>query len=183
MHRKRGIMSSGLLFQFWALLLVLAIPQFRSEIVLHGHDTDPQAIADDWKLYRFTVYMLYFSLVVLQTLSHCFADKTPAVSTYSTFANDTRSKPCPEVKASFVNKIFYLWFDPMAWYGYRNPLTTDDVYDLNPEDRTIELLPTFDHYWKESVERGQRQLQKKHRKNGEKGPTSKRTNVCDEFPF
>lgn len=177
MHRKRGIITSGVLFLFWIILFVLAIPQFRSEIVEHSHDTDPNEIASDWKLYQFTVYMLYFSLVLLQTLNHCFADKVPKISTFSTFANESRSKPSPEVKASFLNKIFYLWFDPMAWYGYRNPLTTDDVYDLNPEDRTIELLPTFDYYWKQSVANGQQKSQKKHQKNGEKMATSKRTHV------
>lgn len=33
LHKRSGIVSSGLMFHFWFVLLVFAIPQYRSEIV------------------------------------------------------------------------------------------------------------------------------------------------------
>lgn len=177
MHRKRGIMSSGLLFIFWTFLLVLAIPQFRSEIIMQNTDSDPNEIDNEWKHYKFIIYMIYFPLIIVQALNYCFADKPPKQSSYSTFDNKSRNRPSPEVQSSFLSKIFYIWFEPMAWFGYRHPITTDDVYDLNPDDRTIELLPTFDHYWKKSVENGRAKMAQKHKKTGEKLDPSKRTNV------
>lgn len=32
-HKKCGIVSSGLLFLFWFILWIFAIPQYRSEII------------------------------------------------------------------------------------------------------------------------------------------------------
>lgn len=50
-----------------------------------------------------------------------------------------------------MSKLFYGWFDPMAWKGYRKPLENEDLWDMNPEDTSKEVMPLFDKYWKQSV--------------------------------
>lgn len=80
-----------------------------------------------------------------------FADKRPKHSTYPKAAN-----PSSELSSSFVNQIFFFWFDPLAWKGWRRPLVEKDIYDINPQDKCAELAPPFDRYFKESIEKGKR---------------------------
>ncbi len=39
----------------------------------------------------------------------------------------------------------------MAWKGYRNPLEQKDLWDMNPEDTSKEVMPLFAKYWNQSV--------------------------------
>lgn len=82
---------------------------------------------------------------------NCFADKSPRHSTYTKATN-----PSPELKSSFLRQIFFQWFDTVAWAGWRKPLTEKDIYDINPDDTSAELVPPFDKYFEESVEKGRR---------------------------
>lgn len=100
--------------------------------------------------------MLYFPLVTLQLLVNCFSDKKPLQSKYA-----EQKKPNPEIEASFLRKLFFLWFDSFAWMGFRKPLTTDDMWDIRPEDTSRELVPEFDKHWLESVENGKRKARNK----------------------
>lgn len=90
-----------------------------------------------------------------------FADSKPSRTTYPKSVN-----PSPELSSSFVNQIFFFWFDSLTWRGWRRPLLEKDIYDINPEDTCFELVPPFDKYFKESV---------KNRKN-KKSASSKLTN-------
>lgn len=67
------------------------------------------------------------------------------------------------------------------WRGFRKPLTTDNMYDLNPENTSYELLPLFDRYWQENVEKKRRKQQMLDKVAGGtkdvKGTATRRTNV------
>lgn len=39
----------------------------------------------------------------------------------------------------------------MAWKGYRNPLVNEDLWSMNPEDTSKEVMPLFAKYWQKSV--------------------------------
>lgn len=82
---------------------------------------------------------------------NCFSDKAPVNTTYTKYSN-----PSPELGASFLRKIFFQWFDATTIKGWRNPLTEADMYDINPDDASKELVPPFDKYFAESVEKGRR---------------------------
>lgn len=60
-------------------------------------------------------------------------------------------RPCPEQSASFLSKLFFAWFDPLAWRGFRKPLETKDLWNMNPEDTSKEVVPKFDKYWEETL--------------------------------
>ena len=60
-------------------------------------------------------------------------------------------KPCPEQSASFLSKIFFAWFDPLAWKGFRKPLETKDLWSMNPEDTASEVVPVFDKHWEKTL--------------------------------
>lgn len=63
----------------------------------------------------------------------------------------SKQNPCPEAHSSFLSKIFFAWFDRLAWKGYRNPLVQEDLWEMNPEDTSKEVMPLFAKYWEQSV--------------------------------
>jgi ATP-binding cassette, subfamily C (CFTR/MRP), member 1 len=132
------------MFIFWLLLVVLAIPQLRFEIN-HVSSLTP------WKEFQFINYVTYFVLITTMLLLNCWSDNAPRNTTYAKSSN-----PSPQLSSSFVNQIFFQWFDRTAWAGWRHPLTEKDIYDINPEDTSAELVPPFDKYFNESVEKGRR---------------------------
>lgn len=118
--------------------------------------------------------MLYFPLVTLQLLANCLSDKKPSKCKYG-----EQKQPNPEIQASFLRKLFFIWFDSFAWMGYRTPLTTDDMWDIRPEDTTRELVPEFEKHWQESVEKGKQKARNKLKTN--KDDKNNSTDVCDYY--
>lgn len=173
MHRKRGISSSGLVFLFWFILMVLAIPQFRDEIRQFERKPDNTIGGSeniDWADYQFISYMIYFPLLVIQLLAHCFADKEPINSKYD---HIPKVNPSEEKRSSFLRKVLFLWFDSMTWRGFRKPLEAEDMWDINPEDNSSEMVPIFDKYWKANVAKNSKSdARKKGNKKLQAGPVS-----------
>ena len=128
------------------MLVCFASPQLRYEIKVYDSND-----LNRWTGFQFINYMIYFSLIGTMLFLNCFADKTPRNSTYPKTAN-----PSPELSASFLSQIFFQWFDKTTWIGWRKPLTEKDIYDINPEDTSRALIPPFDKYFQESVEKGRR---------------------------
>ncbi|KOC70044.1 Multidrug resistance-associated protein 1 [Habropoda laboriosa] len=98
--------------------------------------------------YSFISYMIYYPTVVLLFLLNFLVDAEPKYSEYPRV-----DKPCPEQRSSFPAKIFYTWFDPMAWKGFQKPLETTDLWSMNPEDTAKEIVPKFDKYWSKISQR------------------------------
>lgn len=44
-------------------------------------------------------------------------------------------KITPEANASFCSKLFFSWFDAILWEGWKKPLASSDLYDLDLPDR------------------------------------------------
>jgi ATP-binding cassette, subfamily C (CFTR/MRP), member 1 len=132
------------MFIFWLLLVALAIPQLRFEIQNVSSLTP-------WREFQFVNYVTYFVLITTMLLLSCWSDNEPRNTTYAKSSN-----PSPQLSSSFVNQIFFQWFDRTAWVGWRRPITEKDIYDINPEDTSAELVPPFDKYFNESVEKGRK---------------------------
>lgn len=138
-NRSRGLRSSGLIFLFWLSLVFFGIIQYRTEIRLAFSGS---AI----KKYPFISYMIYYPLVLVQFVLNFFADADPRLSDYPPV-----EKPCPEMKASYPSRVLFSWFDTLAWAGYRHPLETKDLWDMNYEDSSREVVPIFDKHWERSL--------------------------------
>lgn len=54
------------------------------------------------------------------------------------------NKLSPEQRCGFVNKLFYHWFDEMVGKGYKKPLTENDIWNLNAENRSNHLVDKFE---------------------------------------
>uniref|UniRef100_A0A1B0CDW9 ABC transmembrane type-1 domain-containing protein n=2 Tax=Lutzomyia longipalpis TaxID=7200 RepID=A0A1B0CDW9_LUTLO len=144
-NKKHGLQTSGLLWLFWFFLMIFAIPQCRSE-VRNSNMRSTLGIEDSWAEYRYVSFMIYFTFVCEMFLLNCFADKPPRVTNY-----DKDEKPCPELSASFLSRMFFAWFDSLAWRGFRKPLENSDLWNMKPEDSAKEVMPLFAKYWNKTL--------------------------------
>lgn len=113
-----------------------------------------------WGGIQFLIYMIYYSLISTMVILSAFADKAPSHTSYPKYAN-----PSPELSVGAVIKLFYFWFDPTAWKGYRRPLVETDIYDINPENASSELVPKFERNFQRSVKKSQVKKEKEQSKN------------------
>ncbi|KAK9303947.1 hypothetical protein QLX08_004533 [Tetragonisca angustula] len=139
-NKKYGMRTSGLLFLFWFLLAICGAIQYRSLLRLYINNSEVT--------YSFVSYMIHYPVVILLFLLNFLVDAEPKYSKYPKV-----EKPCPEQRSSFPAKIFFTWFDSMAWKGFKTPLETTDLWSINPEDTAKEIVPTFDKYWNKSSQK------------------------------
>ncbi|XP_069695544.1 multidrug resistance-associated protein 1 isoform X5 [Periplaneta americana] len=138
-NRVRGMRTSGLLFLFWLLLALCGAVQYRYELTVVSDDEQDS-------IFRFASFMVYYPVVLAVLILNCFADAPPRFSEYPSV-----ERPCPEQGASFLSRLFFAWFDPLAWKGFRKPLETKDLWNMNPEDTASEVVPAFDKYWEKTL--------------------------------
>lgn len=62
-------------------------------------------------------------------------------------APEVPQKSSPELRASFLSKLTFWWFTPLAIHGYKKSLTMDDLWRLNREDTTAYIAPRADRQW------------------------------------
>lgn len=154
LHRKKGIQSSGLLFLFCFGLAVMATVQYRTEIrYIQGVSLFAE-VQSNWRDYKALSYMIYFPLITVLWLLNCVSDKPPSDVTQTKMTS-------PEVGASYLRRLFFQWFDPIAWHGYRRPLQVEDIYDLPEEDSHETIIPPFEMLWQQSVDKSQKKKTKK----------------------
>uniref|UniRef100_A0A182PLM5 Multidrug resistance-associated protein 1 n=1 Tax=Anopheles epiroticus TaxID=199890 RepID=A0A182PLM5_9DIPT len=144
LNKHYGMRTSGLLFLFWFLLTVCSIPRVRTEIRAY----DARVVEDSWAEYQFVSFLIYFTLTCLMFLLNFFIDKPPRQSKY-----EITDKDCPELSASFPSRIFFAWFDRLAWIGFRKPLEVGDLWKMKPEDSSKEVSPAFLHHWNKTLEK------------------------------
>lgn len=144
---------------FWFMLAFFAIPQLRWE-VMNYNDAYFTGPTITWDGIQFLIYCTYYTLISIMVILSCFADKEPRHSSYPKFSN-----PSPELRVGPIIKMFFFWFDPTAWKGYRRPLVESDIYDINPENASAELVPKFDANFQRSVKKSEKKKEKKSSKN------------------
>ena len=54
---------------------------------------------------------------------------------YKISISDDRPNLTPEKYSSFPSKIFFTWFDPLAWKGWKTILKVEELWDLDYENR------------------------------------------------
>ncbi|XP_050561843.1 multidrug resistance-associated protein 1 isoform X2 [Spodoptera frugiperda] len=140
-NRKYGMRASGVLFFFWLLLILAGLPQLQSQIKAHANIPDDENVK-----YNFVSYMVYFPLIVIMFILNCFADLPPKDSPYKYEKNQ-----CPENASGFPSRLTFSWFDPLALTGFRRSLTEEDLWALNPQDSSTEVVPKFDKFWEKSL--------------------------------
>uniref|UniRef100_A0A8C8SW18 Multidrug resistance-associated protein 1 n=1 Tax=Pelusios castaneus TaxID=367368 RepID=A0A8C8SW18_9SAUR len=133
-ERMKGVQSSGVMLIFWFTALLCATIIFRSKI-LHALNL----VID---VFRYVTFYSYFILVLIQLILSCFPERPPL---FSETVNDLN--PCPESSASFLSKITFWWITGLMIQGYRRPLEAKDLWSLNKDDMSEEIVPGLTTYW------------------------------------
>lgn len=96
--------------------------------------------------YQYFSFVLFFAASAVMVFLNCFVDKPPSITQYT-----VPDKPCPELGASFLSKLFFQWFDKFILLGYKKPLENSDLWSMKPEDTSTEVTPLFMKYWNQSI--------------------------------
>lgn len=142
-NRKYGLQTSGLQFLFWFLLLLCGIPQLITQTRGRHFKTISEI---NERQYAVTSYLIFYVFSLAIFLFHCFADHEPLETKYPKL-----DKPFPELSASFLSRLVYAWVEPLVWKGSRKPLEETDLWAMNPEESSKELVTFFLKYWNRPV--------------------------------
>ncbi|XP_014273818.1 multidrug resistance-associated protein 1 [Halyomorpha halys] len=119
-HRKYGQQSSGLLFLFWFLVIILG----PSSFIIDFQDEETKVVR-----------IIYYCLCIAMFLLNCIADLAPLHSDYPPVM-----KPSPEESSSFLNRITFSWLDTTIYRGFKKPLLADDLWSVRPQDSTAHVF-------------------------------------------
>ncbi|XP_069726657.1 multidrug resistance-associated protein 1 isoform X2 [Phaenicophaeus curvirostris] len=146
-ERLKGVQSSGVMTIFWVISLSCATVVLRSKI-MHVLNTDTEVDA-----FRYVTFCIYFILLLVQLILCCFPERPPL---FSETVNDPN--PCPEFSASFLSRITFWWITGLMIQGYRRPLEAKDLWSLNKEDKSEEVVPGLARNWAKEWAKTKRQL-------------------------
>ncbi|XP_012587108.1 PREDICTED: multidrug resistance-associated protein 1 [Condylura cristata] len=146
LERRKGVQSSGIMLTFWLIALVCALAVLRSKIMTAFRE-DAQV-----SVFRDVTFYIYFSLVLVQLVLSCLSDRSPL---FSETINDPN--PCPESGASFLSRITFWWITGMMIQGYRQPLESTDLWSLNKEDKSEQVVPVLVKNWKKECAKSRKQ--------------------------
>uniref|UniRef100_A0A8D1AM35 Multidrug resistance-associated protein 1 n=1 Tax=Sus scrofa TaxID=9823 RepID=A0A8D1AM35_PIG len=146
-ERRRGVQSSGIMLTFWLVALLCAIAILRSKIMTALKE---DAVVVD--IFRNVTFYIYFALVLIQLVLSCFSDRSPL---FSETIHDPN--PCPESSASFLSRITFWWITGLMVQGYRQPLEITDLWSLNKEDMSEQVVPVLVKNWKKECAKSRKQ--------------------------
>ncbi|KAB1263533.1 Multidrug resistance-associated protein 1 [Camelus dromedarius] len=139
---------ADLFYSFWERSMgKLLAPVFLVSPTLLGVTMDAEV-----DVFRDTTFYIYFSLVLIQLVLSCLSDRSPL---FSETINDPN--PCPESSASFLSRITFWWITGMMVRGYRQPLESTDLWSLNKEDTSEEVVPVLVKNWKKECAKSRKQ--------------------------
>uniref|UniRef100_A0A8U7PAI6 Multidrug resistance-associated protein 1 n=1 Tax=Corvus moneduloides TaxID=1196302 RepID=A0A8U7PAI6_CORMO len=116
-ERIKGVQSSGVMTIFWFISLLCATVVFISKV---KHALNMGADED---AFRYVTFCTYFVLVLVELILCCLPEQPPLFS-------ETVNDPVSESVVSHVLMI----------QGYRSPLEAKDLWSLNKEDKSEEIV-------------------------------------------
>uniref|UniRef100_A0AAF5PGH3 ABC-type glutathione-S-conjugate transporter n=1 Tax=Wuchereria bancrofti TaxID=6293 RepID=A0AAF5PGH3_WUCBA len=140
-YRNRGLVTSGVLFNFWLLTAICAFPELRRRA---AYAEDFTGIQDKNEVsVKYVLYIIYYAFILFEVFLSCFADKPRY------WMKD--EKLCPEDNCSYLNKITFNWFHSLAARGFRRPLEVNDLWRLRLHEESENLMKKFKRYWVPAV--------------------------------
>ncbi|XP_036920078.1 ATP-binding cassette sub-family C member 2 [Sturnira hondurensis] len=83
----------------------------------------------------------------------------------SAFSERGGSSENPSVTASFLSRITFSWYDSVVLKGYKRPLTLEDIWDVNEQNKSKTLVNRFETHMVRELQKARRVLQKRQQKN------------------
>lgn len=149
-RRRPRSVDSGSLFVFWLLQVLCAVFQFQTLL----RDALNKEEIDD--LPRFCLFYISYGLQLIALVLSAIADVSPELKRIS--------KMNPEVKATFLSRITFNWFNSMVIKGFKRPLVQEDMWDLNEKDSTQTICQDFEDVMAKELKKARSRLQKKQNK-------------------
>lgn len=138
--------------------------------------------------YQTSYFVIEFAFEIVLFIFCSFPDQLPNLEEIMTSQNlygssEEDTKPegkrafCPKETASFPSKLIFLWFDKLAYVGFRRPLTLKDLWEIRFVDRSQNLFAKFNKLWKHQVfESLEKETIEKQQSENEKNGTYLRSN-------
>ncbi|CAL8102214.1 unnamed protein product [Calicophoron daubneyi] len=132
----KSLVTSGTLFLFW--LFELAVTTFHLETAIRGGGSQEVSLTT----VRFTATLGLF-------LTHCFADvsKEKEIEWQEPGEETCSRSICPEERASFLSRMFFMWFTGPTLRGFRRPLQFEDLWLLRYKLRSSYILEKAERIW------------------------------------
>ncbi|KAL3882083.1 hypothetical protein ACJMK2_028455 [Sinanodonta woodiana] len=135
--RRKGVISTGVLFLYWTKRTLLQIIPFYSKMILQDYHEYPLKV---------TLFFASCCLTSGQVILHSFADHQLLCD------KETLKRVCPLVRASFLSRITFWWMNRLVWTGYKNPLSVDDVFPLHPNIKSSTVVSRFNNTWQKELQ-------------------------------
>ncbi|XP_072883060.1 ATP-binding cassette sub-family C member 2 [Hemitrygon akajei] len=149
-RRRADDTNSACLFIFWLLSVLCDVFMLQTLIrtaIAQGGPPD---------LPRFVLFCVSYGLkctsLVVSSLADVSAEKRAA------------AEKNPQVSASFLSRITFNWFNGMMWKGYRKPLETKHLWELNEEDQCQTIFTKFEKQMVQELRKAQKRLERKQGK-------------------
>ncbi|XP_045882134.1 ATP-binding cassette sub-family C member 2 [Meles meles] len=145
-HSRRWCMQkdSWFLSLFWILSVLCGVFQFQTLIrtLLKGSNSN------------LAYSCLFFICYALQIL----------ILILSAFSEKDASSNNPSLTASFLSSITFSWYDSIIMKGYKQPLTLEDIWDVDEEMKTKALVSTFEKHMVGELQKARKALQRRQRR-------------------
>uniref|UniRef100_A0A8C2UFP9 ATP binding cassette subfamily C member 3 n=1 Tax=Coturnix japonica TaxID=93934 RepID=A0A8C2UFP9_COTJA len=131
-ERLRGVQSSGVLIIFWFLSVLCAVGPFRSKI--------NSAVGED-REFRSATFYIYFVLLIIELILSCFKEKPPFFSPIHFTIS------CLESSTESLSWAVFLCICSFAIRGYKKPLEDKDLWSLNEDDVSKNIVQKLSREW------------------------------------
>nr|XP_060497769.1 ATP-binding cassette sub-family C member 2 [Panthera onca] len=135
--------DSWFLSLFWILSVLCGVFQFQTLIrtLLKGNNSN---------LAYSCLFFICYALNVLILILSAFSEK-----------DDSSNNP--SFTASFLSSITFSWYDSIVLKGYKQPLTLEDVWDLDEKIKTKTLVSKFEKCMARELQKARKAVQRRQR--------------------
>ncbi|XP_063398260.1 multidrug resistance-associated protein 1-like isoform X1 [Mytilus trossulus] len=128
LERRKGFVTSGVLFIYWTVAILTKIIPFYTKLLKKDKKEDTIFL----KIYVYFGFWLW----VIELILHSIAEKL-----------HHNRDVCPEQKASFLSRITFNWITSLMIQGYKKPLNEDEMFKLNERDMCKVAYQRFLKNW------------------------------------
>uniref|UniRef100_A0A0P6J763 Canalicular multispecific organic anion transporter 1 n=1 Tax=Heterocephalus glaber TaxID=10181 RepID=A0A0P6J763_HETGA len=83
----------------------------------------------------------------------------------SSFSEKSDLSSNPSCTASFLSSITFSWYDSIVLKGYKQPLTLEDVWDIDKEFETKALVSKFEVFMTKELQKARKAFQRQQQKS------------------
>ncbi|XP_036121361.1 canalicular multispecific organic anion transporter 1 [Molossus molossus] len=142
-HSRRWCVQkdSWFLSLFWILSILCSTFQFQTliRLLLQGSDSS---------LAYSGLFFIGYAFQILTLVLSAFSEKDG-------------SSENPSLTASFLSKITFSWYDSIVLKGYKQPLTLEDIWDVDEQSKSKILVSRFETHMAGELLKARRALQRR----------------------